>query len=156
MRRETFANRALVKACTFTYNPEMAEGPNTFNCALKTGSMKACSQMVNVDNTKPYGFKIASGLAEKGAEINATQHQVTVEASDATSGIQSIGVSVDGREIGTPSGSCTGKCTASRTVTIDGESLGAGEHKLIVTATDHAGQYRKEGIYIWDSQCNPG
>lgn len=130
----------------FTYNKEMAEGANTFElCAEDAASIKTCTDaVVNVDNTKPYGLAIAGGLAEKGAELNATQHQITVEASDAISGVESIGVSVDGREIEKPSSSCSGKCTADRTVVIDGESLGAGEHKLIITATDYTDSLEKK------------
>ncbi len=141
---ETFATNTT-NGMYFTYSPEMAEGTNTFElCAENEALSKSCATAtVNVDNTKPYGLKIASGLAESGAEVNATAHQVTVEASDATSGIRSIGVSIDGQEIGTLAGSCTGKCTASRTVTINGENLGAGEHKLFVTATDYADNVEK-------------
>jgi YD repeat-containing protein len=124
----------------FTYSPEMAEGANTFEvCAEDEAAMKTCTDAtVKVDNTPPANFKL-KGIAENGTELNAMPHQVTVEATDATSGVKSIAVSLDGKEIGSPAGSCSpGECTASRAVTIDGESLGAGEHKLKVTAFDNA------------------
>ncbi len=125
----------------FTFNKEMAEGANTFElCAEDKAGMKSCTDAtVNVDATPPTNLKL-NGIAETGAELNATQHQATIEASDEMSGIKSLKALVDGREVeGGQGGSCSGKCTASRTLTLDGESLGAGEHKLIVTATDYAG-----------------
>ena len=129
----------------FTYNKEMAEGVNTFElCAEDEALMKTCTDAtVNVDDTPPREIKL-SGVAEKGAEISATQHQITVEATDGTkptpsSGVKSIAVSIDGREIAGPSASCPlGECTAKGTWTIDAESLGAGEHKLEIVATDNA------------------
>jgi YD repeat-containing protein len=124
----------------FTYNKEMAEGANTFElCAENEALMQACTDAtVKIDNTPPSNYKL-KGIAESGAELNAMPHQVTVEATDATSGVKSIAVWLDGKEIGSPAGSCSpGECTASRAVTIAGESLGAGEHKLRVKATDNA------------------
>ena len=129
----------------FTYSPEMAEGTNTFEvCAEDEAAMKTCTEAtVDVDNTPPHEIKL-TGMPEDGAEISATPHQITVEATDGTkptpsSGIKSIKVSVDGKEIAGPSAECSpGECTANGTWTIDGESLGAGEHKLEIVATDNA------------------
>ena len=133
----------------FTYNKEMAEGNNTIElCAEDAAHLWACTETtVKVENGAPSKIKL-KGIAETGAELNATPHQLTVEATDKFSGIKSIAVSVDGKEIGSPSGSCSGECTASRIVTIDGESLGAGEHKIIVTATNNAGRVL-EGKYTF-------
>lgn len=125
----------------FPYSYEMAEGNNTIElCAEDAANMQACTNAtVKVDNTPPSHIKL-NGLAESGAELNATAHQVTVEATDQTSGIKSIAVSVDGKELDSPPSSCTpGECTASRAITLRGEELGAGEHHLDVTATDYAG-----------------
>ena len=129
----------------------MVEGENTIEaCAEDAAKMKACTnKVVKVDNSKPYGVKL-KGMAEEGAELSATPHQITVEATDGTksdssSGIESLVVSVDGREIGTPQGSCIpGECTASATFTIDGETLGAGEHKLVVAATSYSGMTERK------------
>jgi YD repeat-containing protein len=125
----------------FTYNKEMAEGANTFElCAEDEAFMKTCTDAtVKVDGTPPGNIKLKA-MAESGAELTAMSHPVTVEATDAASGVKSIAVSLDGTEIGSPTGSCPlGECTASRTVTINGENLGAGEHKLEIVATDNAG-----------------
>jgi YD repeat-containing protein len=141
---QTFeANSA--KGMYFTYNKEMAEGTNTFElCAEDQAFMGACTDAtVKVDGTAPGKVKL-TGMASEGAELSATQHQLTVEATDPApgSGVKSIAVLVDGKEIGSPTGSCTpvgsAECTAARMFTIDGEVLGAGEHRLTVLATDNA------------------
>jgi YD repeat-containing protein len=136
---ETFTSNTA-NGMYFTYNKEMAEGANTFElCAEDEALIKTCTDaMAKVDDTPPSNIKL-KGIAESGAELNATPHQLTLEATDAMSGIKSIAVSVDGRELGSPAGSCSvAGCTASRAVTIDGESLGAGEHRLKVAALDNA------------------
>ncbi len=133
------------------YQSSMVEGSNTIEtCAEDSANMSACSQtVVNVDDVKPYGVKL-KGIAETGGEISPTRHQLTAEATDGTesapgSGVQSIAVAIDGREIETPKGSCSpGKCTAAGTWTVDAETLGSGEHKLIVTAVDRAGNTERK------------
>jgi tripartite motif-containing protein 71 len=133
----------------FTYSNEMVEGNNTIElCAENAAHMEACKDAtVKVEDTAPSGIKL-KGIAENGTELSATPHQVTVEATDEMSGIKSIAVWLDGKEIGSPTGSCSGACTASRTVTIDGESMGAGEHDLKVIATNYA-ENGLEGKYTF-------
>lgn len=137
-----------------TYSPSMADGEDVFEACAEDGArMQACKDAtVNVDNTKPTNIQL-KGIAETGAEISASPHQITVEATDPkahSSGIKSISVSIDGREIGTPAGSCSpGECTASGTWTIEGESLGAGEHKLTVIATDNANNQSEPKVYTF-------
>jgi YD repeat-containing protein len=129
----------------FTYGSAMTDGEKQIElCAEDAAHLTGCkTAALNVDNTPPATIKL-KGMAESGAELSAAPHQVTVEAVDGTfptrsSGVKMIAVSVDGVEIGSPAGSCApGECTASSTRTINGESLGAGEHKLSVTATDFA------------------
>jgi YD repeat-containing protein len=132
----------------FSYNNKLPDGEDVLEAAIEN-PMSMWSPLLKgtlkVDSTAPYGIKVISGLAESGAEISAAPHQIEIEAKDGTkptpsSGVKSIAVAIDGREIGTPAGSCTpGECTAKGTWTIQGESLGAGEHKLTITATDNAG-----------------
>ena len=130
-----------------TYAPGLSNGEDTVETAVYN-PLKMWSPLVKatlkVDSTPPYNVKL-SGLAESGAEVSASPHQITVEATDGTaptpsSGIKSITVSVDGREIGSPQGYCAppGPCTGKGTWTIDGESLGTGEHTLEILATDNA------------------
>lgn len=130
-----------------TYNSAMQEGEHQVElCVENTAHMQTCnsSETLKVDNTAPYNLKM-TGLAEEGAEISATPHQISVEVTDGTkptpsSGIKSITAEVDGEEIGEPQGYCSpGECTGSGKWTIHGETLGAGVHDLTVTATDNAG-----------------
>jgi sugar lactone lactonase YvrE len=130
-----------------TYNTSMTEGEDPLElCAEDAARLTTCSTSttIKVDNTPPRSIKL-NGLLEKGAEISAAPHQVTIEATDGTklvpsSGIKSIKAAIDGKEIGQPQGYCTrGECTASGTWTINAENLGAGVHELVVAATDNAG-----------------
>lgn len=127
------------------YASGMVEGENLLEvCASDVIGYSNCRKAtLDVDNTKPREIKL-KGIAEEGAELSASPHQITVEATDGTtptpsSGIKSIAVLVDGVEVGSPAGGCSpGECTASGTWTISGEKLGTGEHKLSVKATDNA------------------
>ena len=106
---------------------------------------------LHLDSTPPGEIRLL-GIRESGAEITATPHEVTVEATDRMGseenpGMRSIKVAVDGEEIGQPQGStspCWGGCTGSGKWTINGESMGAGVHHLVVTATDNAGNEAKK------------
>ena len=74
--------------------------------------------VVKVDSTPPHGITV-TGLGS-GNEIGEGEYNLGVEATDGegttpSSGVKSIAVSVDGREIGQANGSCsvpTGPCTA--------------------------------------------
>ncbi len=100
--------------------------------------------VVKVDSTPPHSITVA-GLGS-GNEIGEGAYNLGVEATDGegttpSSGVKSIAVSVDGREIGLANGSCSvpaGPCTAKGEWTVSGGEFGAGEHKLKVTATDNA------------------
>ncbi len=130
----------------FLYNAKMADGEDTvegnaYNAMNSFAALPA--KKLKVDGTAPHNL-VVTGLPS-GNEIAAKEYQVQAEATDGSgttvsSGISSIVLTVDGREIGSPSGSCSpGPCTAhSSTWTIHGEELGAGEHQIKVTATDAA------------------
>ena len=101
---------------------------------------------VKVDTKKPHGL-ILAGLPGDG-ELSERPYEMTVYASDgegstiASSGVKSIALFVDGKEVGTAAGSCTvakGECMASNKFTVNGAELGAGKHGLVVVATDTAG-----------------
>ncbi|MFZ1154195.1 MAG: DUF6531 domain-containing protein, partial [Solirubrobacteraceae bacterium] len=98
---------------------------------------------VRVDSTSPHNITL-SGLGP-GGQIGAGEHSLKVEATDGTgttpsSGVKSIAISIDGHEVGSPSGSCSpGPCTAQRTLTIFGHSYATGRHTITVEATDNAG-----------------
>ncbi len=101
---------------------------------------------LNVDTAAPSSI-ILSGLASKGSvyELDETVAHLKVEAKDGegttpSSGVKSIAVAVDGKELGQSAGSCTpGPCTASGEWTINGGEIGAGVHLLTIVAADNAG-----------------
>lgn len=146
-----------------TYSNELVEGENQIELyAENAAHMSATysSGVIKVDNTKPYGFKI-SGLPAEGGELSAAPHKVRVEATDGTSptpssGIKSLEIKVDGKEVGVSQGYCTpGPCTAGAEWTIDAESLGAGIHRLEVIATDNANNVAGEEFTFAVTNAKP-
>ena len=126
---------------------QLPEGEDTVEAKVEDPvglSASTGAYKVKVDNAPPHNITI-SGLAN-GGEIEGGSTNVKVEATDGegttpSSGVKSIAVSVDGREIEPANGSCsvpTGSCTAKGEWTVSGGEFGAGEHKLKVTATDNA------------------
>ncbi len=110
---------------------------------------------LKVDSTPPHGLTV-SGLASKGEELELgeVEAHVKVEATDGegsvqSSGIKSISLAVDEKEVGEPTGSCPlGPCTASGEWSINGAELGAGRHTLTVVATDNAGNISPPKHYV--------
>ncbi len=112
-------------------------------------------QNLKVDATAPHGITL-SGLASKEGEyeLDETVGHIKVGAVDGegsivSSGIKSLTVGVDGREIGAPAGSCTpGPCSVSGELAVNGGEIGAGSHVLTVVATDNAGNVAKEEFFL--------
>jgi YD repeat-containing protein len=128
----------------YTYESKLPDGEDKIEvCAEDAAALKTCkTTTVKVDNTPPRAIAL-KGMAEVGEEMSAAPHQITVEATDGTSptlssGIKSVVVSIDGKSLGQAGGCTPGECTATSQWTIKGEQLGAGEHKLLVVATDYA------------------
>jgi hypothetical protein len=102
--------------------------------------------VLKVDAKAPHGITL-TGLAGKGEdlELGEVEGHFKVEATDGegsvpSSGMQWIGVEIDGHEIGTREGYCSpGPCTASNEWSINGAEIGTGTHILTVSALDNAG-----------------
>jgi Domain of unknown function (DUF6531) len=81
--------------------------------------------------------------------------KVTASATDGTkpsvsSGVASIGLAVDGKEIGKPGGHCSpGPCTASSEWTISGTEFGVGPNTITITAADNAGNVAKTELPLF-------
>jgi tripartite motif-containing protein 71 len=110
------------------------------------GLSSSKSTTFKVDETPPHNITL-TGLAGSGTSYEAGEgpSHIVVSATDGTaptksSGVQSIELEIDGRQIGTPGGSCSaGPCTATHEWVIDGASLGAGTHTVTINAGDAAG-----------------
>lgn len=140
-----------------TYNPHMPEGEQTVlwyaadlagripNCPPCVGLTGEATQIVKVDARPPEDVEVSGWSARQ--EITAAPHTLTISATDKgpgaerSSGVKSITVSVDGGAATTLSGaSCSlGPCTASGKYTLAAEVLSEGMHRLVVVATDNAG-----------------
>jgi RHS repeat-associated protein len=132
------------------YIEGLPEGEDTIEVTAKdgVGLTDTADATVKIDDAPPHSITV-SGLGN-GNQISEREYNLKAEATDGSgsipsSGVKSIAVAVDGREIGKPQGSCPkGSCTASGEWAINGDEFGAGEHKLKVTATDNAGNVATE------------
>jgi YD repeat-containing protein len=105
---------------------------------------------LKVDAAPPQNITV-SGLATKGEELQLgeVEAHLKAEATDAGSGVRSIAVAIDGKEIGKAGGSCSlGPCTASHEWAINGAEIGSGQHTLTVDATDNVGNISAPKAYV--------
>ncbi len=109
------------------------------------------SATVYVDNTPPHNIVLSGLPANK--EVGAGEYRLSAEASDGTepvrsSGMKSMELLVDGKEVGTLAASCSpGPCTAhSGTWTVYGHDYAVGTHTVTVQATDNAGNTSSESF----------
>ncbi len=111
--------------------------------------------VLKVDAKPPHSLTV-SGLATKGEELELgeVEAHLKVEAADGegstpSSGVQWIGVEIDGHKIGSEEGYCSpGPCTASHEWSINGAELGVGRHTLKVVAADNAGNISEPKEYV--------
>jgi DNA-binding beta-propeller fold protein YncE len=140
-----------------TYNPDMPEGERTLEWmaenfadngeCLFNGKCRGSkiTRTIKVDAKPPSKLEVNGWSV--GGEVSAAPHTLTVSATDEapegqhSSGVKSVGVSVDGGSESIVSGaSCSlGTCTGSGQYALYAEGLSEGVHRLVVTATDNAG-----------------
>ncbi len=146
----------------FVGDPSMYEGEVDFGATAYDAMnlhTEVWSPTVKVDVAPPHSL-VLSGLPSND-EVGFKPYTLKAEASDGTtiasSGIKSIGLKIDGHEIGTASGSCSpGPCTAkSGSWTINGQEYAAGPHLLTITATDKAGNIETEDITVTVRAASP-
>jgi RHS repeat-associated protein len=124
---------------------ELAEGKSTLEATVynATGANAAFSMEIKVDREAPHGLTI-TGLPANG-EIGDGVYHLKATASDgsgttASSGVQPVSVTIDGKTVGTAKGGCSvGPCTTSGEWAISGSEYAVGQHALKFTATDYAG-----------------
>jgi YD repeat-containing protein len=124
--------------------------------------------VVRFDQSPPkvklYGLH-ASGHKPVGEpeiyELTESPTHLAIEATDGengipSSGVRSVQVGIDGKEIGSPGGSCPeGPCSVTRELTLNGRELGVGRHTLNVIATDSAGNVGYEEATLVVSAATP-
>jgi RHS repeat-associated protein len=115
------------------------------------------SAKVKIDREAPYNIKLLNLPANH--EIGSQLYHLKAEATDGSgsvpsSGVASIALAVDGKEVGKASGTCSpGPCTAtSGEWTISGAEYGVGPNTITLTATDNAGNVEKAEIPLFVSR----
>ncbi len=140
----------------------LPDGEDTVEVKVEnaTGETATTTGKVLMDSTPPHSITL-SGLGS-GNQIGEYEHsRVKVEATDGSgsnpsSGVKSIAVAIDGREIGKPQGSCPkGPCTASGEWEINGAELGVGAHRLKAIATDNVGNVATEEFTVTVHHATP-
>ena len=116
-------------------------------------------QTIKVDAAPPHGIRMTG--FQNGNELPLGETKIKVEATDGSgttksSGIKSIKVSVDGHEVEGSAASCPeGPCTATTEVTLASRDYATGQHSIVVTATDNAGNVAEEEFLFRVSGAAP-
>ena len=155
---------------TFTYgNTRLPDGEDRIRVAAHSAIPGTSSSeygegeaLVKVDSTPPHSLTL-TGLQVNGVgfTLGEVETSVRAEATDgegniASSGIKSIALGVDGKEIGKAAGRCApGPCSASGEWAINGAELGVGSHTLTVTATDIAGNIATKNYVLTVHAASP-
>jgi RHS repeat-associated protein len=123
-------------------------------------SAASSERTVKIDSLPPHNI-VLSGLGP-GNQVGPGEYKLKVEATDGkeptlSSGMSSIALWIDGREIGSSSASCTpGPCTAqSPTWSIFGHEYATGRHTITISATDNAGNTATEKITMTVRPASP-
>jgi RHS repeat-associated protein len=129
---------------------ELPEGEDSVEAEVvdPVGLTAKASAKVKIDNAPPHNVTL-SGLPSTH-EISDGQHVLLkASATSALAGMASIVLTMDGKELGTPSKGCSpGECTTSGEWTLSGESYAAGTYTLAVVATDNAGNVTTEELQV--------
>jgi RHS repeat-associated protein len=140
----------------------LPDGKDTVEVEVEnaTGETATTTGTVLMDSTPPHNITLSGlGSGNQIGEYEDSHFKVEVtdgSGSTPSSGVKSIAVAVDGREIGKPEGSCSsGPCTASGEWEINGAELGVGAHQLKVTAIDNAGNVATEEFTLRVHHATP-
>jgi RHS repeat-associated protein len=129
---------------------ELPEGEDTLEATVEdaAGLSATSATKVRVDNSPPHNLTLR-GLPSTG-EIGEGTYNLRAEATDDRSGVASVGITIDGREASATGSPCEpGPCTAGYTHVLSGAKLGAGQHKVVVSAQDNAGNSATRSFIIF-------
>lgn len=124
-----------------------------FNVKDAVGLSSTVSAVVKVDGTPPYAITL-SGLPPN-KEIGDGVYHLKATAKDGSgsvpsSGVESLVLRVDGKQVGSASGSCTpGPCAATGEWAVTGTEFATGQHEVTVVATDRAGNVASEKFTMY-------
>jgi RHS repeat-associated protein len=108
---------------------------------------------IKVDQTPPHNITLA-GLPPND-EIGNGEYHLKASATDGSgstpsSGVASLVLKVDGKQVGSPAGTCSpGPCTATGEWLVSGSEFAVGQHEVTVTATDNAGNVAVETFTMY-------
>ncbi len=109
---------------------------------------------LKVDRTEPSLSLDGTLWTDRAEWADQEELTLTVESTDATSGVSSVEVLVDGERESYETQACsTDGCGLSATATVDAGELTPGSHTIEVIATDHVGNERTED---WTVTVAPG
>ena len=137
----------------YTYKTGMVDGEENFEAQADDPAglfahIEPYGNKIKIDGTPPHNIKVTG--FQNGNELPLKETHIKVEATDGSgttksSGVRSIKVSVDGHEVLGSAASCPeGPCSASTEITLAADEYASGEHSLVVTATDNAGNVAQE------------
>jgi RHS repeat-associated protein len=124
------------------------------------GLSASSERTVKIDNAPPHNLAL-SGLGP-GNQVGPGEYKLKAEATDGSGGTRSSGMSsmaiwIDGREVGSSSASCSpGPCTGhSATWPIFGHNYATGRHTVTISATDNAGNTATEKLTMTVHPASP-
>ncbi len=144
----------------FWLGPALPEGEDalTVKATDSTGMAAESLKTLRYDNAPPHSLEI-TGLPE-GKQLGEGVYQITGKATDGegstpSSGVASLELTIDGRRVGSPAGSCSlGPCTATSSWTIRGSEYAAGQHTVNLVVTDHAGNVASSSVTVMIGYAN--
>lgn len=150
----------------FSYNSKMGNGEDELEAtACDAAELPAeCAlvwpEKIKVDATLPYNLKL-TGLPTGNEFSDDVKYTLGAEATDGkqptpSSGIKSLALLLDGREVGNANGSCgPGECTAKAEWGLGFEAYGAGQHTLTLIATSNDGNVETDNVTITVRHASP-